>query len=158
MDWSKQTQEMMQSWNEAQKRMWDNWLQGLQGTKEGGTTDAWQKALETWQKSVSETFDAQARMMKLWLENLKKAQTGPEATKEWIKQFEQMTEQVTASQRQLWDSCFATLKKADLRKMPGTWEQDAKHIFQGWQAATRKVIEAQLGLLSNWTKGSRSGG
>lgn len=152
MDWSKQTQDMLKSWSETQKKMWDAWLSGLQATGPSAATDAWQKTIDTWQKSVNDTFDAQARLTKLWLQGLKSTPAGTGSAAEWTKQAEQMFERLQHSQRQLWESCFTALKKADLRKMPGAWEQQARQIFQNWQDAARRAMEAQAELIDKLGK------
>lgn len=152
MDWTKQTQEMLKSWNETQQKMWGAWLAGVQGAGQSAAADAWQKTLDTWQKSVNDTFEAQGKLVKLWLDSMQSGEGKPASLSEWSKQTEEMIARLQESQRQLWDSGFAALRKADLRSMPGSWEQQAKQIFQDWQDATRKAMEAQAELIANLTK------
>lgn len=152
MDWTKQTQDMLKAWTEAQGKMWDAWREGLQGTGQSAATDMWQKTIETWQKSVNDTFDAQAKLSKLWLDSLRSTRATPESMAELSKQVEQMIEQLQHTQRQLWGGCFSALKGIDPRNAPGSWEEQTHQVFQQWQDIARKAMEAQAELVANLGK------
>ncbi len=152
MDWTKQTQEMLKAWTETQTKMWDAWREGLQGTGRSAATDVWQKTLETWQKSVDDTFDAQAKLSKLWLDGLRSTRANPESMTEFSKQVEQMIQQMQQTQRRLWEGCFNALKGIDPRSSSGSWEEQAHQVFQHWQDIAQKAMEAQAELVAKFGK------
>lgn len=152
MDWPKQTQEMMKSWTETQQKMWDSWLQTLGANGKSKATDAWQQTLDTWQKSVNNTLAAQSRLMQMWVDSLNNAKGNLDQVTEWVTQAEEMTRRMNDAQKQLWDNCFETLKKADLGQMPAPWEEEGQKLFETWQESARQAMEAQIEWASRWTK------
>ncbi|MFQ6023510.1 MAG: hypothetical protein ACE5NW_12390 [Acidiferrobacterales bacterium] len=152
MDWAKQTQEMMKSWTETQANMWDSWLNSLGGDGKSKETDAWQKTIETWQKSVNDTLAAQLKLMQMWVDNLNSAKGNLDQVTEWVNQAEEMTRRMNDAQKELWDNCFKTLKKADLGTTPASWEQEGQKIFQAWQESARQAMDTQAKWASKWMK------
>ncbi|MFQ5755999.1 MAG: hypothetical protein ACE5H7_07860 [Acidiferrobacterales bacterium] len=152
MDWAKQSQELVRTWAETQHKMWDAWLQSMQAAGAGALADTWQKTLETWQQSATYTLEAQANLSKMWAESLAQVPGTPENFAQWAKQAETMIAGMNETQKQLWDSCFTAMKKADLQKTAGAWEQEGQKLFQSWQASARKAMDTQMELASKWMK------
>lgn len=152
MDWYKHTQDMLKSWTDTQQKMWDSWLQGLQGADKSANGDAWLKMIEIWQRSATDMFAAQTELAQIWLESLKNVEPNSGNAADWAKQVEEMFKQTCELQHQLWDSYFAALKSADPSKLPGPWEQETKQLFQSWQEAARNAMDTQARLFATWNK------
>ena len=152
MDGPKHTQEMMKSWTEIQQTIWDSWFQTLGESGKSQTTGAWQKTIDSWQKSVNNTLAAQSKLMHMWIDSLNNAKGNFDQVTEWVRQAEEMTRRMNEAQQHLWDNCFETLKKADPGKMPASWEQEGRKIFQTWQESARQAMETQIELASRWMK------
>ncbi len=152
MDWVKQSQEMMQTWAETQKKMWNVWLQSMEGTGPSAPADIWQTTIETWQQSANQTLEAQAKLTRMWVESLDQFPGSPENLAQWAKQAEAMIAGMTETQKQLWDKCFAGLKRVDVPKTGISWEEEGRKIFDTWQDSAHKAMEAQIELASKWMK------
>ncbi len=152
MDWTKESQDMLKSWTDAQKRIWDGWIQNLQGTGRSAAADTWQKTIEAWQASMNDVFEAQARLTKLWIDGMKSARTGTGAPAQWAESMQEMIQRLQDTQRQLWEGCFKALKAVDPRNPPGSWEQEARELFQHWQDTARRAMEAQAELVAKLGK------
>ena len=67
-EWTKQAEDMFKTWTEAQKRLWDDWLKGMQGLGRSQPLEAWVKTAEAWEDSVRESLKVQVEWTKLWAE------------------------------------------------------------------------------------------
>jgi hypothetical protein len=149
MDWNKQAEDMLKSWTSSQQKMWDSWMQAIQGFGKAQTTDTWEKSIETWRDSVKKALEAQTTWTQFWADTMT---TGPGATKqasEWSKQMLDMTKRWTDTQTQLWDNWFETMKKSDPATMTQNWNtEEIQKVVQSWQDAAQKAMEAQM----EWTR------
>ena len=48
MEWTKQTEDMLKTWTEAQTKMWDECLRAMQGFSRPQPSDAWGKSVQAW--------------------------------------------------------------------------------------------------------------
>jgi hypothetical protein len=101
MDGPKQTQEMMKSWTEIQRTIWDSWFQTLGESGKSQTTGAWQKTIDSWQKSVNNRLAAQSKLMHMWIDSLNNAKGNLDQVTEWVTQAEEMTRRMNEAQKQL---------------------------------------------------------
>jgi hypothetical protein len=71
-DWGRRSQESMQSWNEAQRQLWENWFQLLKksapGTIPTSPEDA-EKLLKEWQVSARKAMESQIEVMSSWFKS-----------------------------------------------------------------------------------------
>jgi class III poly(R)-hydroxyalkanoic acid synthase PhaE subunit len=60
MDWSKQAETMMQTWTEAQKKMWEGWYDLMQGASPNNSTPFafYPEMMKQWQKMATQSFEA----------------------------------------------------------------------------------------------------
>lgn len=146
-DWNKQTAELVNTWTETQKKMWDGWLQTMETMSRGDnlkTLEAErQKIVETWEASVSKGLSAQAEWARLWAESLAANKAAPKPMIEWAKQMQAMMTSWTASQEQLSQVSFEMMKRAGAAELNETWETQGKALVKAWQDAVDKAIEAQ---------------
>ena len=60
LDWTKQTEEALQSWADAQKRIWSGWAEAAgQQVNQNQLADTWRKAVDTWEEAVKNGLKAQ---------------------------------------------------------------------------------------------------
>jgi hypothetical protein len=152
MDWAKQSEEMMKAWTETQKKMWDNWMAAMQQpTGQTQAAEMWQKTVETWEKSVNSTLDAQAEWTKIWADSLDVKPDIPKELTEWAKQAQDMAKSWGETQRQMWQGWFDLVKTAEPPKMAQTWGEEGQKAFTAWQESAQKMMDAQTQWASKWT-------
>ena len=148
MDWAKQSEEMMKTWTETQKKMWDNWLDTMQkAAGQNQAAEMWQKTVDTWEQTVNSTLDAQAEWTKMWADSLDSLDVKADMPKEvadWAKQAQDMAKNWGETQRQMWQGWFDLVKKADAPKMAEAWGQEGQKAFAAWQESAQKMMDAQM--------------
>lgn len=60
MDWNKQAETMMQTWTEAQKKMWEGWFGMMQGASTDSSTPFafYPDMMKQWQNMATQSFEA----------------------------------------------------------------------------------------------------
>jgi hypothetical protein len=153
MDWTKQSEDMLKSWTDTQKKMWDNWLEMMQqGPSQAQAAQVWQKTIETWEETVNSTLAAQGEWTKMWMDSLD-TKNMPEETVQWAKQAEDMSQKWAEAQKQMWQGWFDMLKQADVTKMVSSWEGEGQKAFQNWQDSAKQIMDTQMNWLNMWTPG-----
>ena len=152
MDWTKQAEDMMKTWTDTQKKMWDNWLETIdQDSAQNQAAEVWQKTVETWEKTVKNTLQAQNEWTQAWVESLGTKADIPEEVTEWANQAQEMAKHWGETQQQMWQGWFDLVKKADSAKMAGAWGEEGQKAFQVWQESAKKAMDAQMEWASKWT-------
>lgn len=155
MDWTKQTEEVVKTWTDTQKKMWDSWLQAAQqGPDQFPVAKVWEKSMETWEETVKNTMAAQDEWMQMWADSFEKQKGIPEEVGQWVKQAQTMNKQWSDIQAQMWNSWFEMAKKVDPAKMTDSLDAEGKKAFAAWQETAEKVMEAQekwAGMLTSAT-------
>ncbi|HJW76250.1 MAG TPA: hypothetical protein VJ787_11395 [Thermoleophilia bacterium] len=175
MDWMQQSVEMMKSWNDMQKKMWESWLDsasGLGKTEEnplGEWIARWretsEKSLEAWQDLVRKMVESQGK----WAGSESVAGVWPGKEQDVKKMAESWTEQTlavmkswTVAQKQLWDDWFAAATNmAKSAKAPNDdwyerWQDAARTSMDAWDKLTRKTLETQSEWFKGWMKASET--
>lgn len=154
MDWSKQTEDIFKSWTEAQTKMWNDWLKAMQGFGGSPSSQVWGKTVEAWDESIKKTLDAQVEWTQRWAESFTTSKGAPKEMGEWAKQGEDMIKRWTDTQRQLWASWFAIVKKLDpsAAGVGVDWDRDGRKFLQGWQEAIQKALDTQAESVRQWTE------
>jgi hypothetical protein len=148
-----------QSWAEAQRRLWDGWLEALRQASAGlsvanggnPSQELWARALETWEPFVNQTLNAQSAAMQAWVDGLAAAPNVPQPVRAQLQQLQELTRGWTETQRQLWETMFAAVRQfaaslADHR--PAGAEPPTTEL---WQQIARPVLEAQAAWLRQWS-------
>src|SRR6266487_4845143 len=141
MEWAKQSEEMLKTWTDAQKKMWDDCMKAMQGFGKSPSTEVWEKTVDTWNQTIQRFLDAQVEGARLWAENVTKAK-GTEETAAWAKQGQDLITRLTETQKQLWGNWFELVKKLDLSNMMN-WTRDGQKFVQNWQETIQKAFDAQ---------------
>ncbi len=153
MDWNQQAEEMIKTWTGAQQKMWESWLNAMQGMGPvASSSDAWHKSVEAWRESVKGALEAQVAWTRFWADSVVNSSNSPREVVEWSNQVIDMMKRWTETQTQLSESWFETVKKSDPSAIARNWNNDeAQKVVHAWQEATQKLIEAQMGWLRIWT-------
>ena len=149
MDWTKQSQEMFKTWTEAQTRMWNDWLRGMQGFGKSQSSQVWDKTVDAWDESVKKVLDSQVEWARRWSESVTNKGVPKEMT-EWAKQGQDMIQRWTETQKQLWASWFQVVKHLDPSSLGVNWGGDGQKFLQNWQEAVQKALDAQTEWARRW--------
>jgi hypothetical protein len=144
MEATKQAERAVKAWADTQIKVWESWIDTIQASTSGrsGVWDQVRKAtIDSLEKSVSKTLDAQLELTHVLAETLSGYLSTAEdaAEKARIAEFDSITKSATDAQRQLWASWFDVAKKVDLTQFAAGWEK----IVDAWQQAVRNALEAQ---------------
>ena len=154
MEWAKQSEEMLKSWTETQKKMWDEWTKAMQSFGKSPSTEAWEKTVETWNQTIQKVLDGQVEGARLWAENVTTTKGTPQEMTEWAKQGQDIITRWTETQKQLWGHWFEVVKKLDASNILN-WPRDGQKFLQGWQETIQKAQDAQAEWLRTTTTQAR---
>jgi len=105
---------ILKSWTEAQKRLWDSLSTALPAFRPPEGMDLWQetyqKNLTAWESAVKQSLAVQAAWIKQWADRVANEQATPENMAEWTHQVEEVMQRWIDTQTQLWDDWFEMLK------------------------------------------------
>lgn len=152
--WQEQMEQMLGAWTQAQRRLWDNWLEavkdfnGLPGHAESGGRSTYQSSLDAWEQSVQRALKAQQEWTRGWTERLLGEQEAPEAAAQWVQQVQNTMRGWTQAQSQLWNAWFDSIKGMDPEEVSAKWETEGQEIIRAWQEATQRAQEA----LDEWVR------
>ena len=154
MEWTKQFEEMSQTWAQTQQKMWNNWAEAAQsmGQKQAGT--AWRSMIDAWQMSMNQLLDAQTEGMRLWADNADSLPNTPQGAQEWMQMCSNMTQHWTDTQKQLWNSWFELVKEFNPEKMSapmGTPPTGGEQMLKFWQDAAQTMNSAQQEWSKAWS-------
>jgi hypothetical protein len=131
MEWAKQSEEMLKTWTDAQKKVWDDCMKALQGFGKSPSTQVWEKTVDTWNQTIQKSLDAQVEGARHWVKNFTTAKGTPEETAEWAKQGQEMITRLMETQKQLWETWFELVKKLDVSNMMN-WTRDGQKFTVHW--------------------------
>ena len=150
MDWTKQAEELFDTWTDAQKKMWKSWLDMVQqGAGQKQAADLWPKTIDTWQESVANMLATQDKWTDSWAESFN-ANATPEEMIEWVKQTQSVAKQWGDAQQQMWSNWFDMMKQVDLGDVANNWQGESQAAFTNWQDSTQKIMDAQMQWIKMW--------
>jgi len=144
METTKQAERAVKAWADTQIKVWESWI----GTVESSTTgksSVWDQmrksTLDSLEKSVTKTLDAQAELTHVLTESLASiwtsADDAPDRAR--IGEIDAVTKSATDAQKQLWASWFDAAKKVETSQLAAGWQK----VLDAWQQAIRKALETQ---------------
>lgn len=142
MEWAKQSEEMLKTWNESQKKLWDDWMKAMPGFGKSPSPEIWQKTVDTWNQTIQRVLDAQVEGVRHWAEHATIAKGTTQETAEWAKQGQDMITRLLETQKQLWGSWFEFVKKLDVSNVMN-WARDGQKFLQTWQETIQKSLDSQ---------------
>jgi hypothetical protein len=160
-------QDVTQSWAEAQRRLWEGWLEamrqagaGLSPATAATPTRVLARAIDTWEPFVRQTLEAQSAAMQAWVDGLAGAPNVPEQVRLQLQQVQELTRGWTETQRQLWDAMFAAVRQVAASATEQRTPAAQLPAIELWQQIAGPVLEAQatwLRQLSGMLAGARAG-
>ena len=148
MNWSEAAVDMVKTWTDAHQKLWAGWLDTMQGIGRAPTPNLRGQIIETWQKSVDYTLDAQAEWFQAWVTNVSRIEGAPESVKAFTNRSHDAMTQWNDAQRKLWQKLFEVLQQAGPETTASSLERDSQDIFRTWQETTREIMEQQMAWLS----------
>lgn len=153
IDWTKQTEEALQSWADAQKQLWSGWVDAAgQQVNQTQLTDTWRKAVDTWEEAVKNGLKAQDEWSRTLSENMAAVPNVPKDIQVWANQTQEVGAHWNTAQKDLWESYFGMVRKAVPVKALGTVEAENQKLFDTLQAAVEKITAAQSEWGQMWTE------
>ena len=100
MNWQKQTEEMIHSWTEAQRRLVDQWLESVQGVAPGADKlkADYHRQIDAWEEAVGEMLRRQQELADSMSGSAANLEAAPELAKEWVDRSQQMMQNWTDTQ------------------------------------------------------------
>ena len=151
IDWTKQTEDLLQTWTDTQKKAWSGWTDAAQQAGQAQVAETWRQAVDTWAGAVTSGLDAQLELSRTVSDNVGAVPGLPKDLVDWAGQTRQLGVRWNEAQRQLWESYFGMIRKAVPTKMLGTIDNENTKLFATWQDSVEKIVEAQASWSKHWT-------
>lgn len=155
-----QSADVTQTWVEAQRRLWDGWLEAMRlagsglptATGGGGNpSQVLSRAIDTWEPFVRQSLDAQTAAMQAWIDGMAAAPNIPPQMRPQLQQVQELTRGWTDTQRQLWEAMFAVARQMTASTAEHNASATAVPTAEVWQRFARPVLEAQATWLRQWS-------
>lgn len=150
MDWTKQSQEILKAWTDAQTKMWSAFSESVAGFGKSPSQKMWEQTIANSEELIKNTLAAQTDWLKAWAKNMEALEGMPEQAGESLKQFQEMTQRWAGTQEKLWAAWFGFLKKFDPTKSAVNWGEVAQNPFEFWQETTKQAMDAQMEWMKSW--------
>ncbi len=153
-------QNLIQNWMEQQQKLWQEWVQRMQGATSGaGAMPPWSQGMDQWQQAVEHTLETQRQALHTWADQVASVEGAPEEVRRWASEGVQMIDQWTDAQRALWHHWFelagsstAAGGGAQLNPLMPDWQKMASEM----QDLQRRWASAFSGMTD--APGSKRGG
>ena len=153
IDWAKQSEDILQSWTDTQKRLLKGWGETAgKNTAQTEVADTWRKAVDAWDGAVKNGLEAQLEWARSATDSLRAVPNVPKDLIDWSEETQALGDRWNAAQLQLWESYFGMVRKAVPVKILGTFDDENQKLFTAWQEAVDKVVSAQSAWSQTWTE------
>lgn len=143
-------EEMMKTWMDAQKKMWDSFLNAMPDAGKSEAAKAWEQLVTNGEQTLKTTFQGQSELIQAWVKSATTMEGTPTAFVESAKQFQETYTRWSEAQQQLWTNWFEMLKKFDPTKGMSAWPGMPANPYQIWQEETRKMLDRQFEWMRSW--------
>jgi hypothetical protein len=147
-----QVEDMVSAWSRFQGQLWDS----LFGISKGNVAQPWEqlysRPLEVSEDVVNSLLQQQSDYIRIAMKNARPGNGAPKVLSEWADQFENAAQHWVDAQRQAWKTWFAAVKQMDPYRTQGSAkgrESHADNVFEAWQQATQKTLQAQADWMSS---------
>lgn len=107
-------EDILKSWTEAQKRLWDSLCSAIPFQPPAGV-EAWRetylKNLTAWEAAVRQTLAQEALWVQQWVERVAQEKGTPKLMAAWVRQMEEVLQRWVQTQNRWWDEYFAVLRR-----------------------------------------------
>ncbi len=155
MNATRQTEDMAMAWAEVQKKMWEQWMKGLDSGIRMQQAEAWERAsqniIDAWENSVKLSLQAQVDWTGLWARRLGDDERAPKEVIEWARQMYEMMKAWNNAQIEMWESWFSSLRKFG----PVEYASAFVDVSNSWREAARKSLDAEAEWMRTWSQQSQ---
>ena len=89
INWTTQTEDMLQSWTDTQKKLWSGWVDATeQQSDQTQLADTWRKAVDTWESAVKSGLETQQELSKSLSDSATAVPNVPKDLLDWASQTE----------------------------------------------------------------------
>ncbi len=157
INWTKQTDDMLQAWTDTQKKLWSGWAEATeQQAGQAQLAETWRKAVDTWEAAVKNGLETQKAVLHSVADSASAVPSIPQDLLDWAGQTQALSTRWTEAQSELWESYFGMVRKAVPVKMLGTIDDENQKLFAAWQESVEKVSAAQSAWAQIWTERAAS--
>ena len=126
--------ETVQSWTEAQRRLWGVWSAAGQNVSQPDSGQGAGHCLDALEALTEQTLAAQRASLQTWMSSMQAVPGLPEAYRSWMRQATDPIDQWTGMQQHLLRACFALGRQ--LLPCPGG------DPWQAWQHGMQQLLRA----------------
>jgi hypothetical protein len=153
MNATRQTEDMALAWAEVQKKMWEQWMKGLESSvRPPQYSGAWERAasdvIDAWSASVKLALQAQLDGTTFWVRSLTADERLPKEVIEWAHQMLELMKAWNNAQREMWDAWFIGLRKFG----PIEYTNAFIDVYTTWREAVRKSFDAEAAWMREWSQ------
>jgi hypothetical protein len=151
MNWNTQYEDMMKTWTDSQKKVWEGYFETMQGLNKPQSARMWESTLTMGEDMFKELLKTQAQGMATWVEGLSKMEGVPPQAIESARQYQEMTERWNKTQAELLENWFAMMKKVTPAANPAeAWTGMPQTMFKPWQDSVQTIMDAQSKWMNTW--------
>lgn len=155
MNWTKQAEDLFNSWAKTQQSAWQNWQQLMDpDAAQSQLQENWQKMVAIWEDAVKNSLSAQTGWMQTWVDSLDGQPGVPDDMVKWVEQAKELNQRWAENQEKLWQGWFDLMKQVKPMPAPNGGVVDSQKLFEAWQESTQKVMDAQtkwMNMFANQT-------
>ena len=157
MNWNTQIEDMMKTWADTQKKVWDSYSDSIQGLNKSQSARMWESTLSTGETMLKDMLKLQLQGLNAWVDGLAKMENVPAQTVESARQFQEMAARWNKTQGELIENWFSMMKKS-IPAIPTTdWTDMPQAAFKIWQDTAQNIMDAQTKWMSSWVEQTRKG-
>lgn len=109
------SEEIVKTWTEAQKRLWDSLCSAVPFPPPTGV-ESWRETylnnLVTWESAVKKTLAQEVDWVEHWVHQVAEERGAPEMMTPWVRQMEDVLQRWIQMQNQWWEDYFAVLRRS----------------------------------------------
>ena len=153
INWTKQTDDMVQALTDTQKKFWSIWTDAAeQQASQAQLAETWRKAVDAWEAAVENSLETQKAVARSVGDSASAIPAIPQDLLDWAAQTQALSSRWTEAQSTLWESWFGMVRKAVPVKMLGTIDDENQKLFAVWQESVEKIGATQLAWAQQWTE------
>ena len=155
MNWNTQFEDMMKTWTDTQKKVWDSYFDSIQGLGKSQSTRMWESTLSMGEDMLKDMLKTQAQGLTAWVDGLAKMENVPAQTVESARQFQEMATRWNKTQAELIENWFSMMKKFIPSTPTTDWMEMPQAMFKTWQETTQSIMDAQTKWMNSWMEQTR---
>jgi hypothetical protein len=157
-DLSKQAETTIRTWMDAQRKVWESWLDSTRRLGEVRSVEDWEKEagslLDQWEQTARSALSIPAEQTRLLTDSLRDEDRVPREAVRRAEQVHGVIQQWVEAQQPLLDAWFATARQFGPARRTGNWDQ----VMETWRIAAAKAAESQREWARRLAQGTRSRG